>query len=144
MTTKSSHCTRTHTSAANNIKPVMRLFRDRWQELVDVLHLMEPALQCLVLVSQVHAGMWRRNGLALQNQVGVNLATLPRASGNWGILLLVLVILSLSCCSLSLHMIRICSFVYLLTFFHCVFAYNLLEIFFSSSCHLHRYRNETF
>jgi E3 ubiquitin-protein ligase UBR2 len=31
--------------------------------------LIEHPLRCLVLCAQVHAGMWRRNGFSLVNQV---------------------------------------------------------------------------
>lgn len=33
--------------------------------------LIEHPLRCLVLCAQVHAGMWRRNGFSLVNQVSV-------------------------------------------------------------------------
>ena len=35
----------------------------------SVVELMEPSLRSAVLVAQVHAGMWRRNGYALIDQV---------------------------------------------------------------------------
>ena len=35
----------------------------------SVVELMEPSLRSSVLVAQVHAGMWRRNGYALIDQV---------------------------------------------------------------------------
>lgn len=35
--------------------------------------LIELPLRCLVLCAQVHAGMWRRNGFSLINQVSSNL-----------------------------------------------------------------------
>ncbi|BFZ11988.1 hypothetical protein BsWGS_15028 [Bradybaena similaris] len=38
-------------------------------EPLDVKELMEPALRILVLLAQSQAGMWRRNGYSLQNQV---------------------------------------------------------------------------
>ncbi len=39
------------------------------RERPNVLQMIEPALRTTVLVAQVHAGMWRRNGYSLVDQV---------------------------------------------------------------------------
>ena len=38
---------------------------------LEVEELMEPALRIQVLLAQCQAGMWRRNGYSLQNQVSL-------------------------------------------------------------------------
>lgn len=42
--------------------------------------LIELPLRCLVLCAQVHAGMWRRNGFSLINQVSLCVRTRTRIS----------------------------------------------------------------
>lgn len=39
------------------------------RERPEVSHMIEPSLRTAVLNAQVHAGMWRRNGYALVDQV---------------------------------------------------------------------------
>jgi len=37
-----------------------------------VMELIEPSLRSAVLIAQVHAGMWRRNGFSVIDQVPLN------------------------------------------------------------------------
>ena len=47
--------------------PLVHLFDG--QRSVSILELMEQPLRVIVLTAQVQAGMWRRNGFSLLNQV---------------------------------------------------------------------------